>query len=117
MTSNPAHTAAIQSYYDAWDKRDTDAIMATLTEDVVLEDVPTGHIARGAESARVFVDAGLALVADASYDVVSIRIDGDEYAVEWVMQPAGVRGVAIGEIRDGRIALNRDYWNLGGKPA
>lgn len=30
---------------------------------------------------------------------------------EWVMHPMNVRGVAVGQLRDGKITVNRDYWN------
>ena len=49
------------------------------------------------------------------------------YALEWVMQgthdrasaqipatgkPFAIRGVSVGELRDGKIARNTDYWSL-----
>jgi hypothetical protein len=50
-------------------------------------------------------------VPDARYEVVASRTSDDSYAVEWVMQPMGVRGASVGTLREGRIASNRDYWN------
>lgn len=110
-------TSAVKEYFAAWDQGDIDAIVAWLTDDVVIEDVPSGHIARGAEEARAFVDGALGKAPGARYEIVTCRADADSFAVEWIMQPAGLRGASVGSLRDGRICANRDYWNAGGPPA
>jgi ketosteroid isomerase-like protein len=106
----------IEGYFAAWSGGDADAIMAWLTEDVVIEDVPSGHVARGAAEAREFVDGALKKAPGAQYEIVSSQTGADSFAVEWVMQPAGVRGASVGSLRDGRISANRDYWNAGALP-
>lgn len=110
-------TTAIERYFAAWNAGDADAIMAALDTDVVLEDVPSGHVARGPGEARAFVDGALEKVPGASYDVVSSHISGDAFVVEWIMQPIGLRGASVGSLRDGRISANRDYWSAGPAPA
>lgn len=42
-----------------------------------------------------------------------VRGDGRHMTTwyEWVMHPMNVRGVAVGQLRDGKITVNRDYWN------
>lgn len=101
----------LAKYYAAWDSADVDAVTDWFTEDVVLDDVPTGHGAVGKEQARAYVAGSIKLVPGASYDVVTALVAGDHFAVEWVMQPAGLRGSSAGTVRDGKIAANRDYWN------
>ncbi|WP_330255128.1 nuclear transport factor 2 family protein [Nocardia sp. NBC_00565] len=107
----------ISGYFAAWNKGDLDAVLEWLSEDVVLEDVPSGHIARGAAEARAFVEGALRKAPGAEYEIVTSQIDEDSFAVEWIMRPAGLRGVSVGSLRDGRICANRDYWNAGSIPA
>ncbi|WP_067662684.1 nuclear transport factor 2 family protein [Nocardia miyunensis] len=113
MTEN----ATLDRYFAAWNAGDADAIMDTLSAGVVLEDVPSGHLARGADQARAFVEGALQKAPGAHYDVVSSHVSGDVFVVEWVMRPVGLRGASVGSLRDGRISANRDYWNAGAAPA
>lgn len=110
-------TAGFKDYFAAWDQGDADAIMAWLTDDAVFEDVPSGHVARGAGEVRAFVEGALGKAPGARYEIVTSQADADSFAVEWIMQPAGLRGASVGSLRDGRICANRDYWNAGGRPA
>ena len=55
---------------------------AWFDDEVVLEDVPTGHIARGASEAHAFVEGALTLVPRASYDVLTALVSGENVAVE-----------------------------------
>jgi uncharacterized protein (TIGR02246 family) len=98
-------------YYDAWSKGDVDAIVKWVTDDIVFEDVTMGHVSRGRDQYRKFVEICFRRVPDAAYELVEIQTMGDTYWSEWIMQPMGVRGVSVGKTRDGKIAENRDYWN------
>lgn len=104
----------VHDYYAAWTDRDLERVLAWLDPEVALEDVPTGHVARGFDGAREFIEHAFAAVPGARYEVVSSQLQGDNFAVEWVMHPVGLRGVAVGTLRDGRVLSNRDYWNQGG---
>jgi ketosteroid isomerase-like protein len=104
-------TAWLRQYYADWDSGDVDAITSWFDEDVVLEDVPTGHTAHGAEEARTFVSGALKTAPGASYEVISVLADGEKFAAEWVMQPAGLRGASVGTMRNGKVASNRDFWD------
>ena len=59
-------SAWLRQYYAAWDSGDLEAITSWFDDDVVLEDVPTGHAARGAEEARTFVSGALKMAPAAS---------------------------------------------------
>lgn len=111
MTSTKADW--VHDYYAAWDAGDAGRIAEWFSHDVVLEDVPTGHVALGEGEARAFVAAALVKVPGARYEVVSSQMSGDEFAVEWVMHPVGLRGASVGLLRDGKVAINRDYWSAG----
>jgi ketosteroid isomerase-like protein len=107
--------ARIRQYYADWDSGDLDAITSWFADDVVLQDVPTGHIARGTEEARTFVGGALKLAPGASYEVISVLVDSGQFAAEWVMRPAGLHGVSIGTISDGKVRTNRDFWDASPK--
>ncbi|MEV0766779.1 nuclear transport factor 2 family protein [Nocardia salmonicida] len=107
----------IAAYFEAWNKGDLEAVLGCLSEDVVLEDVPSGHIARGTAEARDFVEGALRKAPGAEYEIVTSRTDADSFAVEWIMRPVGLRGASVGSLRAGRICANRDYWNAGAVPA
>lgn len=101
----------VRRYYAAWDSGDADAITAWFDDDVVLEDVPTGHVARGGPQARAFVEHALKVAGGASYEVLAALADGDHFAVEWVMRPPGLHGASVGTVRNGKVATNRDFWD------
>ena len=109
MTTDDA--AWLRRYYADWDSGDLEAITSWFDEDVVLEDVPTGHVARGTDEARTFVSGALKMAPGASYEVISVLVDGEQFAVEWIMQPAGLHGASIGTVRNGKVATNRDFWD------
>jgi ketosteroid isomerase-like protein len=103
--------AWLRQYYADWDSGDVEAITSWFDDDVVLEDVPTGHVARGAIEARTFVTGALKMAPGASYEVISILADGEQFAAEWVMQPAGLHGASVGTARNGKVVTNRDFWD------
>ena len=100
----------IRDYFAAWSGSDVDALVAFVTEDVDFEDVGAGHRCSGSREFREFVEMCNVRVPDARYDVVDSRVLDDTYWVEWVMQPMGLRGASVGRLREGKIAVNRDYW-------
>jgi uncharacterized protein (TIGR02246 family) len=101
----------IEQYFAAWAGTDPDAVVAFMTDDVEFEDVTAGHKNVGKERVRRFVRACHEQVPGMHYEVVTSEIFADSYFVEWVMQPAGLRGASVGKLRDGKIARNHDYWN------
>ncbi|WP_145010892.1 nuclear transport factor 2 family protein [Mycobacterium marseillense] len=109
MTTGDA--AWLRRYYADWDSGDLEAITSWFDEEVVLEDVPTGHVARGVAEARTFVSGALKMASGASYQVVSVLADGERFAAEWVMLPAGLRGASVGTVRNGKVTTNRDFWD------
>jgi ketosteroid isomerase-like protein len=100
-----------EEYFKTWDDLDVDGVLAWVTDDATYEDTTIGHKAVGREQVRKFVEASFKNVPEARFEFVSGHDDGSSYAVEWIMQPMGIRGVSIGSLRDGKISANRDYWN------
>jgi len=101
----------LRRYYADWDSGDLEAITSWFADDVVLEDIPTGHVARGAAEARTFVSGALTMAPGAFYEVISVLADGELFAAEWVMQPAGLHGASVGTVRHGKVVANRDFWD------
>jgi steroid delta-isomerase-like uncharacterized protein len=104
-------TTWYEQYLASWETLDADKVLDFFTEDCVYEDTTIGHGAEGKRRLRRFVEASFANVPDARFEFVRGHDNGEAYAIEWVMQPMNVRGVSVGQLRDGKITVNRDYWN------
>ena len=104
-------TTWYERYLASWETLDVDAVISWFAPDATLEDTTLGHGATGHDQLRRFVAASFANVPDGRFDFVDGFDDGESYAIEWVMQPMGVRGVSFGKLRDGLIIEHRDYWN------
>ncbi len=115
-------------YLDAWNSHDTDRILSFMADDCTYTDVPLNESHSGAAAVRDFV-AGMAqrFSSDYRFEGGFAVVSESGYAAEWVMKgthdgqnprlpatgkPYSIRGVSIGELRDGRIAWNTDYWSL-----
>ena len=107
----------VHAFMAAAEKRDYDAAMALLTDDIEYQNMPLPPV-HGKAAVRETLEALLALCTDsewvvhrelASGDLVmNERTDRFEMGGKWVDLP--VAGVF--ELRDGRIALWRDYFDL-----
>jgi hypothetical protein len=104
-------TTWFQEYLAAWDSEEVDRIMAWMTDDIVFEDTTAGYEAKGAEEMTKFVLGSFKAVPGATFEFVKGADIGEDYYIEWIMQPIGVRGVSVGTRRHGKICANRDYWD------
>lgn len=104
-------TTWYEQYLQSWDSLDVDRVLEWITDDAYYEDTTINHSATGKDQVRRFVQASFENVPEARFEFVHGVDDGSAYAIEWVMQPMGVRGVSFGRLRDGKICENRDYWN------
>jgi ketosteroid isomerase-like protein len=104
-------TTWYEQYLSSWDAYDIDKVLAWFTDDVLYEDTTIGHGAEGIGRMRKFVEASFRNVPDARFEFVRGHDNGEAYAIEWIMHPMGVPGVSVGQLRDGKICVNRDYWN------
>jgi len=127
--AGPAATWA-QAYLDALNSHDAGRMTAFLSEDSVYEDLAIGERIEGRDNIREFASQMESkLSSDYSFEYRGIVGDGEGYALEWTMSgthdngdpehgmPATgrsfqIRGVSVGQVRDGWIVQNRDYWNL-----
>ena len=107
----------VHAFMAAAEKRDYDAAMELLTDDVEYQNMPLPPV-HGKAAVRETLEALLALCTDSEWVVhrelaagdlvMNERTDRFEMGGKWVDLP--VAGVF--ELRDGRIALWRDYFDL-----
>ena len=133
MGTNAAGLAAQSAwtaYMDAWTAHDPAAVVGYMTDDVVYIDLGVGERMDGQSAVSEFpASMQPNFSSDYRFDLDRVLIDGDSYAAEWTMSgthdgadeqrglPATGRrfeipGVSVGRLRDGKIAENKDYYNL-----
>ena len=108
----------VSALIDACQARDLDAACALVTDDVVYDNVPIG-VVHGPDGVRSVLSGGVMQaatevewvthrqVADGS-TVMNERTDRFLVDGRWVEIPIA----AVFEVRDGRVALWRDYFDL-----
>lgn len=115
-------------YLNAWNRHDVEAILGFLTEDCTYTDVALNESHQGKAAIREFIAH---METDFSSDYAfepSYAVGSDMgYALEWIMRgthdrgnaqlpatgkPYAIRGVSVGELRDGKVVRNTDYWSL-----
>lgn len=124
----PTSIALIESYYDAFNRADWEAMLAYLSDDVA-HDINQGQRDTGLETFRGFLARMNRCYREQLRDIVVMaNADGSRVAAEYVVHgeyladdeglpPAhGQRyvlpGGAFFDIRDGRIARVTNYYNL-----
>lgn len=119
----------IESYYDAFNRGDAEAMLACLTEDVV-HDINQGGRETGKDAFRTFMARMNRCYRERLADIVVMAAPGgDRAAAEFTVHgtylasdeglPAAsgqtyvLPGGAFFDIRDGKIARVTNYYNLG----
>lgn len=116
------------SYTDAINAHDWDAVVGHMTDGVTYEDVPLGETNHGRADVREF---WARLVPEWSSDVQMVLLrhfeTDTDYAVEWIFKgthdgtagqlpatgkPFAVHGLSIGRLENGLIKENKDFWNM-----
>lgn len=116
-------------FIQTWNSRDKDAIGALLTPDGVYEDIALGVTHRGPAELADFAAVTARMAPDFAWKLISAFESNDHYAIEWEFSGTNtggdpekglpgtqkrfqVRGASVGDLRDGKIARNVDYWNF-----
>lgn len=110
--------ATVKEFCAAWERRDIEAIMALLTDDVVYQNVP-GPTFAGAKAARRFLAPIVRETTAIEFIIYATATTADGRSVlterlDRLHYPAGVVDIPIMGIfvvRDGRISEWRDYSN------
>lgn len=111
-------SAIVARLIAACGRRDLEQVASMLTDDVVYDNVPIGAV-HGPNAVRSVLGAGITDAADevewrvvrqvAEADtVMSERVDRFRIGSRWLEIPV----VGVFELREGRIALWRDYFDL-----
>jgi steroid delta-isomerase-like uncharacterized protein len=126
-------TAALERVLDqwsvAWSSGDPGGLLSLFTDDVQYEDVTFGAVNKGKGALYDFAAGVFGSFADLRFESRSrfVAANGKWGSIEWVWRgrqikdfpglpatnkPFEVRGAAVVEFRDGKIARNSDYWDL-----
>jgi ketosteroid isomerase-like protein len=116
MTASNAEI--VRSYLNAFASGDPAAVVAHVTDD--FENIQVGLLGKGCSGANVYAErlvGFLGAFADLKYDIEELIVDGDKIAAAYKMtftdngQSMVIEGVMVITMRDGKIAVRKDYWD------
>jgi ketosteroid isomerase-like protein len=118
--SIPVTTAFLDAFAQAWNRHDTDAILAMMTPDCVLcfsaGATRDGSRFEGQEAVRAAIDDLFVRMPDARWQEPQHFVSGDRGVTEWTMlattrdeQRIDARGCDIFHFRDGLVAFKNSY--------
>lgn len=112
----------------AWNDRDGDGVAGLFSEEGVYADAALNERLTGHEEIERFVrEAYETFSSDMTFEPGFAVETPAGYAVEWTMKGThdrdspqlrrtgkafSVPGISVGEVRDGKITRNTDYWSL-----
>jgi steroid delta-isomerase-like uncharacterized protein len=115
-------------YLDAWNWHSIDEILTYFAPACTYIDVALNESHTGEKSIYDFIShMESAFSSDYQFEPGTAVVAASGYAIEWVLKgthdrssaelpatgkPYSIRGVSVGEFRDGKIARNTDYWSL-----
>ena len=116
MSPSPGET--VTALIEACERRDLDAVCALVTDDIEYDNVPIGKVF-GPDGVRSVLSGGVTAAASQVEWVVHRQVENgdtvmnertDRFLVDgrWVEIPIA----AVFVVRDGRVALWRDYFDL-----
>jgi limonene-1,2-epoxide hydrolase len=111
--------AVVQSLADAWAARDIERIMDHFTDDIVYHNIPMDP-AEGKDAVRAVIEGFLGMADSIVFETRNELSEGDLVMNERVdtFVIAGnetpIRVMGVFELRDGRIARWRDYFDMAG---
>jgi steroid delta-isomerase-like uncharacterized protein len=121
-----AQTPIMNDIWAAWNSHDTEKLVSLFTDDCVYEELGIGVIKHGKEEFRPFIKGFFANFPDTHFEMKSSFVSGNWYSGEWVWTgthssdlpglPAtgrrfSVRGVSVGELKEGKVKRHSDYYN------
>jgi steroid delta-isomerase-like uncharacterized protein len=117
----------IDGYVAAEVAADIEKCMTFFAEDAVWEDVGVEQSFSGKDAIREAWEEFFAAIADYEFERTTSVADENGYAFSWTMRckvvkPFGdfqangqrieLKGSSVGQVREGKIVWNCDYWNL-----
>jgi len=115
-----ANKRVVEQLWECLYRKDFDGVAACMADDGLYEDVPApDRGARGPANVVKRLRVGLDPVARFEHELHRVVAEGDSVLVEhtetWHFETGEQltnRFVTVHEVRDGKIALWRDYWDL-----
>jgi limonene-1,2-epoxide hydrolase len=107
----------VREFIAAWSNLDVDELVAYFTEDGVYHNMPTEPVI-GQEALRGFIGAFIASWEKTDWEILNLVCDGDLVVVERVdrtiaaRKPVDLPCCGVFEMRDGKIAVWRDYFDM-----
>lgn len=110
--------STVESFNEAFNRHDADALASLLTDDTVFEDTspaPDGKRIEGKTAVVEFWRGWFARNPDAHFDAEEIIVADDRAVVRWIYrkvrngQPWHLRGVDVFTVRDGKVAAKLAY--------
>jgi|TARA_B100000315_G_scaffold241083_1_gene261594 limonene-1,2-epoxide hydrolase len=107
----------IRDFIAAWSNLNADELVSYFTEDGVYHNMPTDPVA-GQENLRGFIGAFLANWEKTDWEVLNLFSQGDVVMAERVDRtvaggkPVDLPCCGVFEMRDGKIAVWRDYFDM-----
>ena len=108
----------VRSYLSAFASGDPAVVVGHVTED--FENIQVGLLGNGCSGADVYAKrlvGFLGAFTDLKYDIEELVVDGDKIAAAYKMtftdngQSMVIEGVMVITMRDGKIAIRKDYWD------
>lgn len=115
MTSE--NEALVREFCDAWERRDMDELLGYFTDDAVYHNMPMDPV-RGHDGIRSVLELFVPGSSQIEFEILGMASDGDAVFTErvdrFVMGDNTVELPVAGvfEIRDGKIAAWRDYFDM-----
>jgi limonene-1,2-epoxide hydrolase len=117
MDAPDAPIEVVRRFCAAWDAGDLDAIVGAFTDDAVYHNIPLDPVV-GPEAIRTFIEGFIGGVDSVAFQLRNIVGSGDVVLTErvdvFVAPGKRIELPVMGtfELRDGRIAAWRDYFDL-----
>ena len=115
MAATP--TEVVKAFCDAWGARDIDAIVGAVTDDCVYHNIPMDPVV-GPEAIRTFIEGFTTGVDKIEFRMLNLAASGDVVFTERVdvfTYPDNTVELPVAgvfEVRDGKIAAWRDYFDV-----
>ena len=110
--------ALVERFLAAWQRADPEELATYFTDDAVYHNMPEPQPMQGREAIEAFFRTNLPPGIQASFEILNIATRGDVVLTERVDnfalrdRTASIPVMGAFEIRDGRIAIWRDYFDL-----
>ncbi len=108
----------IRDFIAAWSRLDADELVGYFTEDGIYHNIPIDPV-QGTDALRGFIKAFLANWSKTDWEIVTLIVQGDTVVAERMDRtvadgkPVNLPCVGVFEMRDGKIAVWRDYFDMG----